>query len=119
MTDTDYFDNIHQMWRPTPKFFFAIRKCNWIKCNEGTYYLYIFKTTMKYILGHYCKAMNVRIYIIFSKKLYIYIYIYNSQTTSNFIINATDAIYDIMCVFLSHPKRLPRMEIRRKYSPSL
>ena len=24
-----------------------------------------------------------------------------------------------MCVFLSHPKRLPRMEIRRKYSPSL
>ena len=129
MTDTDYFDNIHQMWRPTPKFFFAIRKCNWIKCNEGTYYLYIFKTTMKYILGHYCKAMNVRIYIIFSKKwlaehrtsafLTYYIYIYNSQTTSNFIINATDAIYDIMCVFLSHPKRLPRMEIRRKYSPSL
>ena len=35
-----------------------------------------------------------------------------------FIMSATDAIYHSMWAFMSYPKRLPRTEIRRKYSPS-
>ena len=35
-----------------------------------------------------------------------------------FIMSATDAIYHSMCAFMSHPKRKPRAEIRRNYSPS-